>query len=200
MKISTLLQLSAFASSLTVGLLDVGGVAADTTVQGQAAASSSTTTTVLPPKEAEALFNFYFNAPSPFGKQDKHHKVKESYWVPAAADVAQTETDLFAYTKTTAYAAELKREGVEHWPHPIDVARYSRQYAGVMRGDKKFILINGFAPSGASPFVTAPSHSRNGGSWRDRAILVFDGGPAFFHALYDPTTRQVEYVYFNGFA
>ncbi len=158
------------------------------------AASDTVMTTVLPPEEAVALFKFYFNADSLFGKQDRHHRVKETGWTPMAADVAGAEAALAAYPKFATSPKDYSR------PQVFTLSDYLRQYVGVMRGGKKLILINGLSASGASNFVTVPSSRKTGGSWHNRAILVFDGGFGFFHAAYDPATHQIEHLEFNGFA
>lgn len=196
-------RLSAAASSLTVflsvALLNTRSVTADVSVAGHAAAPSSAMTTVLPPKEAEALFGFSFNGDSLFGKQDRHHKLKETFWTPTTADVAQAEAALAAYAQT-ARAADPKREGAVHWPLSAPVTGYYRQYAGVMRGDRRCVLINGFAPP-VLPMLAAGLHGgKNNGDWHDRAVLVCDGGFAFFHTAYDPAAHRIKSLEFNGFA
>ena len=207
MNLKTLLRLSASMSFLIVALLNAGGATADSAVQGQAAPSAAITT-ILPPKEAETLFKVYFNADYLFGKQDRHHRLKETYKMPDAADVAQLETDFAAYAQSPAYAtyaADLKRRGMVH---AISLTSYCRQYAGITRGNKKFILINGFTPSFASWLVTAPINHRKGSpinqkrglDWHDQAVIVDDGGPAFFHAVYDPASHQIKDFTFNGIA
>ena len=160
----------------------------------QNVAPDAVMTTVLPPEEAAALFKFYFNADSLFGKQDRHHRVKEIYWIPTAEDVAGAEAALTAYPRFAVSPKDYSR------PQVFTLSNYLRQYAGVMRGDKKLILINGLSSSGASSFVTVSSSHKTGGSWHSRAILVFDGGYGFFHAAYNPVTHQIEHLEFNGFA
>ena len=199
MNFKTSLRLSCAASFLTISLWSAQRIIADAAPQGQIATPSSSMTTVLLPKEAEALFKFYYNSDALFGKQDKRHKVIETYYTPNAADVSQLETDLAAYTKTSAYADDLRRNGAENWSHPLYVTSYFRQYAGVMRSGKKIVLINGFAPSLAPVFVSLPSHTNKGEDWHDQAIIVCDGGCGFFHATYDPASHKIEGLQFNGF-
>ena len=186
--------LSVLALLLSATSMNAQVQTAAPTAPKNVAAPDAAMTTVLPPEEAAALFKFYFDADSLFGKQDRHHRVKETYWIPAAADVAGAEAALAAYPKLAASPKEFSR------PQVFILSDYLRQYAGVARGDKKLILINGLSASGASNFVTVPSSRKTGGSWHNRAILVFDGGFGFFHAAYDPVTHQIQHLEFNGFA
>ncbi len=183
------LALLLLATSLSV----LSGTAAPTASQPTASPDAAMTT-VLPPEETIALFKFYFNADSLFGKQDRHHRVKETCWTPAAADILGAESALATYPKTAVSPKDFSR------PQTFALSKYLRQYAGVMRGDKRLILINGLSAFGASDFVTVPSSRKPGGSWHNRAILVFDGGFGFFHAVYDPATHQIQHLEFNGFA
>jgi len=200
MNVRTLLSLSAPLFLLTASLLHPQGIKADTAAPPKLAATASATTTILPPQEAEVLFKFYFASDALFGKQDRHHRVKETYWTPTVTDVSQLETDLTTYLRTAAYADCLRQQGLEDCRHPIYVTSYFRQYAGVMQGGKKIILINGFIPPRASYFYPPPKPGSDQlfGYWRSRAVLVFDGGPSFFHAAYDTATRRVEGPAFNG--
>lgn len=173
-----------FVSLLAFSLISALRTTADgTAATPSEAASLSTMTTILPLSEAQALFKFYFDADSIFGKQHGGHRKKETYWTPTAADVAQAELALFDYMKVTDVPHTTK-------PQHLVPKEYFRQYAGVMRGDKKCLLINCYATSTASTF--SPK--------RNKAILVFDGGSAFFHASYNPATHQIENVQFNGVA
>ena len=183
-----------FVSILTFGLLNSPCTVADDTHSGQAIAVPAAMTTVLPPSEAERLFKFYFDGDQIFGKQDRHHRLKEVFWTPTESEVAQAEVALANTLKAKVDTRVLSE------PQNIALTKYFRQYAGVMRGDKKCILVNAFPISAHSSFVVVASKNPKGGDWHDRAVLVFDGGPSFFHAAYNPVTHHIENLQFNGIA
>ena len=144
----------------------------------KAPVTSTQMTIVLSPMEAESLFKSSFDADSVFSKQDSHHQVKETYWIPTSADVAQAEASLTVYVKTSTHPFM--------GPTPNDLSYYFRQYAGVMRGSKKIILISGF-----------PVDHKRGIAGYNHIITVSDGGFAFFHAAYNPKTRKIQNFKFN---
>lgn len=101
------------------------------------------------------------------------------------------DLDLAAYMRIQGNPARLPRL-------PISTpSKYFRQYAGVMRGDKKIILINCFS---VSSYGTDQSVQKIDPYWQSHVNLVYDGGFAFFQSAYDPATHQIEHLEFNGFA
>jgi hypothetical protein len=80
---------------------------------------------------------------------------------------------------------------------PLLARDYYRQYGGLIVGGKRIIYVNGFhrwflARSGRN----ADAWTR----WRTIAVRVCDGGLEYFGAEYDPDTRQVDAIEFNGSA
>jgi len=67
---------------------------------------------------------------------------------------------------------------------------YYRQYVGVIYEGKRYVYVNAFSMSGM-----------NDDRWRTRAYNGFcDGGSAFWGVLYDPATRRLSHLAFNGSA
>lgn len=97
-------------------------------------------------------------------------------WRIPPETIAKMESDL---AKLPSQAS-----GIEH------ITAFERQYTGlVLRGGRHVIYINAF-----------PSHAGGTGrdSWREKAVVVCDGGPAFWGAVYDTQTRQFSQFAFNG--
>ena len=59
---------------------------------------------------------------------------------------------------------------------------YKRQYFGYTDGGKRWILVNGFCKG----------HWKKEDTWRDKVVLVHDGGLCFFKVRYDPSRSQFE--------
>lgn len=102
----------------------------------------------------------------------------EGYWKPAAGDLAALEASL-----PRALAAERAR-GVRLPDLPL--AAFGRQYVAVVRGGRRMIYVNGFPAQAGDD------------TWRRQAVVVCDGGPAFFGAEYDVTARRFVRFDFNG--
>jgi len=106
--------------------------------------------------------------------------IKPPFWTPSPQQVALLETQLKPYLgrvkhpKAKAIAASL--------------ASYRRQYFGYTDGDKRWILVNGFCEG----------YWKKEDTWRDRVVLVRDGGRCFFKVRYDPSSSQFEQLEING--
>ena len=155
-------------------------------------------TTFLSPKEAAALFDLYFSQEAVFGKQNNLKSARETYWTPTAADVAQAQRNLADFTRAGVDTVDPKWSQFEYRPHDIVLTTDFRQYAGITRGDKKFVLINGITAPDTIQFVPALGAYNTDGSWREQASLRSDGGSSF-RAVYDLTTHRIDYLAFNRF-
>ena len=89
-------------------------------------------------------------------------------WVPGASDLKRLEAAL-----------------------PTRLAPYYRQYLGITERGRRLIYINGFSAGKAPNF-------RGKYDWRHHAVVADDGGDNFFQAAYDPATRQITRLSFNG--
>ena len=96
-------------------------------------------------------------------------------WKPTAAEIKAMESK-FSDLK------ELKAEGgqVENPEH------FYMQYIGVVIKGKKSIYINAFADS------EPPKN------WKEKAVIVCDGGEDFWGVLYDVETGKFSELAFNG--
>jgi hypothetical protein len=72
-------------------------------------------------------------------------------------------------------------------PRELHLESFYRQYVGVLQKGKYFVYVNAFPPR------TELAES----SWRTHAIVVCDGGPSFFGALYEPSAKQFVALDFN---
>ena len=92
-------------------------------------------------------------------------------------------------------------------PHARD---YYRQYVGIVLNGRKVIYINGFGtsyswhvqmwprPITALELQALPEAFRDPDSWRRVPVVVCDGGPTYFGAIYDPEAGRVDEFSFNG--
>jgi hypothetical protein len=97
-------------------------------------------------------------------------------WTPDKNQIAILEKGLVAALAAADGAQNYKR----------DITHVARQYGGILISGRKLIYVNGF------PGRTSDS------DWRRHAMLVCDGGPAFFGAEYDPANRTFTGLEFNG--
>lgn len=95
-----------------------------------------------------------------------------TYWTPTKEEVLRAESRIPAFLK--AKAPRLTRP----------LARYKRQYVGLVVGGKKRVLCNFF--------LTSPPQ------WQRRPVVVEDGGEAFFHLEYDLESDQCLNLQING--
>ena len=100
-------------------------------------------------------------------------------WEPAEADIGGLETNL-------PLVSHLKAEnrlavGDQHIEHP---ERYFRQYFPVIRKGKRLVYVNAFRDE--SP------------NWRQRIVVIMDGGTRCWQALYDPAAHVFLTLRING--
>jgi hypothetical protein len=109
----------------------------------------------------------------------------EASWQPSGDDIIALEAALPA-----ALRAQPPRSGLGALDRAP--AGWRRQYVGIVRGGRRFVY-GSFLPADAS---------RHGDPdrWRREAVIVCDGGPAFFGVEYDVEARRVTHVAYNGMA
>jgi hypothetical protein len=100
------------------------------------------------------------------------HGRAQSYWTPVPSDVLEL--------------ARVMREQLQR-RNPRVASRlreYRFQVVGEVRGGKRLLFVNGFCSSRAD--------------WRERPVLVRDGGDCYFHLSFDPTAGTITEVVVNG--
>jgi hypothetical protein len=98
-------------------------------------------------------------------------------WTPDRASVLKMEEKIDAYLKKAA----LKRSPAL-WSK---LAKYKRQYVGVVRNNQRLIFSNFFCDA----FDV---------DWKTKPIAVEDGGDCFFTVLYDPASAAFSELRING--
>jgi len=104
------------------------------------------------------------------------------FWRPSSHDVDELETYLSKYL-------EAGRKGNQAMP-PSGQA-YHRQYVGFTRNSERFIYGNFYPASAASDFSKDNEAKQ--------ALVVCDGGPAFWGIVFRVSTKSFEEIRFNGF-
>lgn len=99
------------------------------------------------------------------------------FWSPSVADVTKLERRLPQLLRTSG--------------HNIDLSRSHRQYIGIVSRGKKLIYLNAFSDT----IFVAPENRM---SWTRQAIVVCDGGDAFWGVEFDPATNSFAHLEFNG--
>ena len=76
------------------------------------------------------------------------------------------------------------------------IGEYYRQYVGIRGDGRRAVYINGFHRNHVEN--TARVRPELASLWQTRAVNVCDGGRDYFGAEYDPVTRKIRDVEFNG--
>jgi len=98
-------------------------------------------------------------------------------WTPDNKQIAELEITLVAALSKADSPADFKVRDFSH---------LARQYGGLVDSTHKLIYVNAFTTRDIN------------GDWRRHAVMVCDGGPAFFGAEYDPSTKTFAHFEFNG--
>jgi hypothetical protein len=115
---------------------------------------------------------------------------RSGYWAPDPETIGILETAL-APALHRALEQRIKDPSRRPAAH-----EYYRQYIGIRIGRRQVVYINGFHKNFVEHLATTRPEAAEG--WRTRAVNVCDGGSSFFGAEYDPATRQVANIQFNG--
>ncbi len=108
-----------------------------------------------------------------------------AYWMPTPAEVAVADAAVMRALAAVSPDSASPDTG-SYQPRA-----YRRQYAGLVRGGERILYVNGIA-------VAAAMAQDDTSAWRRRASVACDGGGMFFGAEYDPATRRVGALHFNG--
>jgi hypothetical protein len=103
--------------------------------------------------------------------------VSSPFWTPSPEQIAQLEVQLKPYLDASHQGKWIAELGI-----------YKRQYLGYTDGGKKWIFVNSFCER----------FWKMEDSWRDRLVIVFDGGPCFHNVRYDPSSGQLDQLQING--
>lgn len=98
----------------------------------------------------------------------------EGYWLPGEPWLEKAED------------AVERRSATIPDPDRAPMTGGYRQYAGFVEHGERKILINSFC--------------RDFENWRSQYIMVMDGGPCFWNAIYNVDTAEVERLSVNGVA
>jgi hypothetical protein len=115
---------------------------------------------------------------------------RSGYWAPDAEIIAGLERAL-----APALQGALEQE-IKDPSRRAAAAEYYRQYIGVRIRGRQVVYINGFHKNFVEHLASTRPEAADG--WRFRAVNVCDGGSWFFGAEYDPATRQIANIRFNG--
>jgi hypothetical protein len=99
-------------------------------------------------------------------------------WDPSPKNLADAATTLQPYV---TQQASLQHQKLPEW------STYSFQYQGREVNGHQLVYVNAFC---TPPPVNA----------KENLVVVFDGGPCYFSAYYDPRTKKFVAINFNGFA
>ena len=98
-------------------------------------------------------------------------------WTPATNQIAELEKSLVAALSKADSPIDFNARDFSH---------LARQYGGLLASAHKLIYVNAFRTQDIN------------GDWHKRAVIVCDGGPAFFGVEYDPQNRTFANFAFNG--
>lgn len=102
-----------------------------------------------------------------------------AYWRPTADQIAEAEGGL------AAYLAEAPNADAHDLPGRVD--GYGRQYFGVERDGRRFLVIHAFCVADFNPADLTKA-----------LVTVADGGDCFFEVYYDVRERQFVGIAING--
>ncbi len=115
---------------------------------------------------------------------------RTGYWAPDSETIGRLEVAL-----APALQQALEREIKDPTRRPA-TKEYYRQYIGLRIRGRQVVYINGFHKDYLALAASTPPKMAD--SWKTRAVNACDGGWWFFGAEYDPATRQVTNIRFNG--
>ena len=127
--------------------------------------------------------------PNMYGWCSREAPARTGYWTPGPETIASLEAVL-APALQRALDKKIKDPSRRPATH-----EYYRQYIGLRVRGRQVVYVNGFHKS----YLDGLSGARRElEGWRTRAVNACDGGWWFFGAEYDPATKQVTNIRFNG--
>ena len=100
-------------------------------------------------------------------------------WQPTWADIAPMEALIPRALATDPGAAKIRAQNPP--------TGWLRQYVGIVRNDHRYIYGNFF-----------PNEPDFDAGWKDKPMVVCDGGPAFFGVEYDVDARRLDNLAFDS--
>jgi len=131
-----------------------------------------------------------YSPPNMYHWCSREAPARKGYWQPDPETIRTLEV---ALAPALQQALEQKLKDPAHRPAAND---YYRQYIGLRIRGRQVVYINGFHRNHLDAVAATRPELRD--DWRTRAVNVCDGGTWFFGAEYDPATRQVTNIRFNG--
>jgi hypothetical protein len=117
------------------------------------------------------------------------------FWLPDSATIDSLEARLAPVLSTALRGAAPR--GIE----PSTAADFYRQYIGLVHsGGKRTVYVNGFHRQYVAARFHRAERTVSGDTlgWRTEPISVCDGGSRFFGVEYDPRSKQLGRIRFNG--
>ena len=124
---------------------------------------------------------------SPAAMHENSGQPVSMYWRPSPRLVNEADAALLPYLRSQVSNARYGsvREGaaeiISGW------RGYRRQYHGMIEDGRRMLYVNGFC-------------GQDHPAWRTRHVTVYDGGPCYFGAGYDPVLRRGQDFGVNGSA
>jgi hypothetical protein len=129
--------------------------------------------TIIPEQEANQLVNAAGLSNALVGS-----------WQPSVSDIAQPEGMLDQL---------LINECAQLSPgnRKVRAPLYYRQYAGLFRGNRRVLMLNGISKTRMAKGTNSPD-------WHSQAVVVTGGGQSFFTAVFDIERHRFEWFKFKG--
>jgi hypothetical protein len=131
---------------------------------------------VMHGKEAQILLNQW--------SRSTPEEVK-SYWNPADSDIASLESNFKKLYNLTWHIAVQKIDSLD---------KFGFQYAGIIINGEKFIYINAFPLNSVKELKQLKLNPAK------TPVMVCDGGPSFWGAVFNIKTKEFSMLAFNGYA
>jgi hypothetical protein len=106
-------------------------------------------------------------------------------WIPVQGGEWTPSTEMVRSIRSNLETFVVAESTARHISLPTRFTNYTFQYQGQESNGRKFVLINAFCQR---PKSNLQAHF----------YFVDDGGPCFFTAKYDPSTKEFYELAFNG--
>lgn len=100
----------------------------------------------------------------------------EGYWTPEIPDLQKLEANLNKHLNS--FGPELESK----------LLRYTRQYAGAIKGGRRLIFVNGFLKT---------LGDKMGSDISKEALILYGGGSAVYRVEYDVESKAIQNFAFN---
>ena len=110
----------------------------------------------------------------------------KGFWRPSNEDVKNLEDNFTKILQLAGTGCCNSGPGIEH------LEKFGFQYLGVVIKGRKYIYINAF------PISEVQEFEKTGGDPLREPMIVCDGGPAFWGALFEVESKKFSALAFNG--